>query len=155
MPSFYLHSNEAILQEGFLSKSIDLAPERVQKRRPLSQITRGNVTPKHREIDWKGETKECSALQVCGNKIIVGWDSGQIKIYSSDDLVCQGVLNGCMDRARVTCLQCICTEIIAGYDDGSICVWNVQTGVHFQAFSCIFRCINRRAGLIFREKWSR
>ena len=108
------------------SPSIDLAPERVQKRTPLSKVVAGKSTPRHQEISWKGENKELSALEVCHNKILVGWSNGQVGIYSSVDLCCQIVLSYCMSPALVTCLQCTCTEIIVGYSDGNICVWNLE-----------------------------
>ena len=108
--------------------SIDLVPQRVQKRRLLSEITPGIVTPRHRDLDCRGEDKPCSALQVCKNKIIVGWETGTIKIFNSSDLSGQTVLPYYMNEAGVTCFQCTCTEIIAGYDDGNICVCDVWRG---------------------------
>ena len=108
------------------ASAVDLAPAKVQKRKPLSERTTGTVPPRHREIGWKCE-KKLEVLEVCNNKIIIGWDNGQIKIYNSADLRCQTVLNYCFRQSKVTCLQCTCTEIIAGYQDGNlISVWNIQ-----------------------------
>lgn len=102
----------------------------MQKKRLLSEIVAGKtLSPRHREIHWTGETKECSALEVCNNKIIVGWDNGQIKIYNSDDLRCRTVLNNYSSQSRATCLQCTCTELIAGYSNGNISVWNIENGI--------------------------
>ena len=74
----------------------------------------------------EGEDKCCSALEVCGDKVVVGWNNGQIGIYSATDLHCQTVLSYCENKARVTCLQCTSVEIIAGYSDGNVCVWNIK-----------------------------
>ena len=82
--------------------------------------------PRYREISWNGDDKYCTTLEVFSCKIIVGWNNGQIAIYNSVDLHCQTTLNYCRNESCVDCLQCTGTEIIAGYDDGNICVWNFE-----------------------------
>ena len=88
----------------------------------------GTVAPRRRKISWKEGKKKCTALEVFENKIIVGWDNGQIGIYNVSDLSCAIVLNYCKSEARVTHLQSTGTEIIAAYGDGNICVWNMGKG---------------------------
>ena len=98
--------------------------------------------PRNREISWdaiplastpcSAETiKDLTVLEVCGYKILLGWNSGEIKIYNSLDLRCETTLEY---PEGVSCLQCTCTEIIAGYGGGSICVWNIQSGLRTQKF---------------------
>ena len=129
-----------IFQDKIQSVSpIDLAPERVQKRKLLSEITSGTVKPRHREINWEGDEKECTALEVCNDKIIVGWNNGQIKIYNSATLRCQTVLNYCMTVAGVTHLQSTGTEIIASYHDKNICVWNIQKEILVDTLRAVAR----------------
>ena len=112
-----------------IDSSVDLAPEKVRKRKLLSELTPGTVvTPRHREISWI-DKKYCTALEVFQNKIVVGWNNGQIGIYSSTDLDCQTVLNYCRSQFGVSCLQCTGTEIMAGYDDRNIRVWEMQNGL--------------------------
>ena len=91
----------------------------------MPAVSTGVVTPRHREISWTDEEKYCTALEVYADKIIVGWNNGEIKIYNSASLNCEMVLN--YYTSKVTCLQCPGTEIIAGYEDGVICVWNIET----------------------------
>ena len=54
---------------------------------------------------------------------------GQIKIYNSTDLHCEVVLPYYNRLSKVYSLQCTCTEIIAGYNDGNICAWDMSTGM--------------------------
>ena len=116
------------------SLSIDLAPQKLQKSSQLSGITSG-MTPRHRKIDWDGEKKKSWRILVCGNKIVVGWDNGQIKIYNSKDLRCETALSYRDGERGVTGLQCTCKEILAGHNDGSIFVWNIEKGTLVQKFS--------------------
>ena len=117
------------------ASSIDLAPVKVQKVKLLSEIMTGSGTPRYREISWTDEEKHCTALQVFSNMIVVGWNNGQVKVYNSTNLNCQTVSN--YGTTEVTCLQCTGTEIIAGYEDGNICVWNIQRGVRMQTLSVV------------------
>ena len=70
-----------------------------------------------------------TALEICGNRIIIGFDSGEIKIYNSVDLQCESTLPYGVKNCVVRCFQSTCTEIIAGYDNGLVCVWNIQSGL--------------------------
>ena len=117
----------------------DLAPQRVP--RLLSSLFSGGqakkAEPRERHILWEDYMKDTSltVLEVCGNKIILGLDNGQINIYNSMDLSCQTSLPYYNERRVVLCLQCTCTEIIAGYSDGNICVWNIKSGNLVQKLS--------------------
>ena len=117
--------------------SINLAPKRVPKRLMLSELTPGTeVKPRTREINLRLKGKnnaQFAVVEVCNDKIIIGWDKGQIEIYSSTDLGRQTLLNSY--RSPVSCLQCTCTEIISGYRDGNICVWNIENGKMEQKLS--------------------
>ena len=62
-------------------------------------------------------------------KVIVGFSTGMIEIFSSDDLHCLTVLTYHNNKSSVTCLQCTGTEIIAGYGDGNISIWNVERAI--------------------------
>ena len=123
-----------LLQEDLKGLSVDLAPQRVQKSMESapSEITPHTLPPRHREIKWNGitRTQQCTALEVYRNKILVGWTTGRINIYNNTDLACQTELKYCsLGRATVTCLQSYTdSEIIAGYDDGNICIWNLEKG---------------------------
>ena len=117
---------------------VDLAPHR--SGRPFSSLFSAAHAPtvksreqREKEITWD-EEKSLTVLEVCGSKIIIGWDSGQIKIFSSVDLQCETALPYHNQIASVTSLQCTCTEIIAGYDDGYICVWNISNGLLTMVF---------------------
>ena len=98
----------------------DLVPARAPYGKVLPQ--KATALEIQREINWQAEKKYSTALEVCQDKIIIGWGTGQIKIYSGADLQCKQVFNYCEDHASVTCLQCTCTELIAAYDDGKVCV---------------------------------
>ena len=112
------------------SLSIDLAP--VRAVRTLSSLfSRESLAPpnpREREIVWE-EGNTISVIVICKKKIIVGWVTGVIELYSSGDLQCQTVLPYYKGKHLVRWLQCTCTEIIAGYDDGNICVWKIQNGI--------------------------
>ena len=113
--------------------SIDLAPRKVENTFK-SLFTRGHSEipkPRYREISWIGETKKATSVEVCGNKIIIGWTNGHIKIYDAVDLQCLTVLQF---GGHPTCFQCTCTELISGHRDGNICVWNIQSGLLMQKF---------------------
>ena len=86
----------------------------------------GTVSPQNRVISWVGEKKYSCALEVFNEKIIFGWNNGQIGIYGSIDLGCQTLLKYCSTDSRVMSLHCTGTEIIAGYDDGNTCIWNME-----------------------------
>ena len=116
---------EMILQRSFVRES-SVALVAVQ-------VPSVVVTPRHREISWSDDWKHCTAFEVSLNMIIVGWNDGQIKIYNHRNLKCQTVLN--YGGGEVTCLQCTGTEIIAGYEDGIICLWNIQRRVVVQKLS--------------------
>ena len=63
------------------------------------------------------------------NRIAVGLDNGQIKIYKSVDLQCKTVLPYYNEECTPCCFQCTCAEIIAGYEDGNICVRDINSGI--------------------------
>ena len=119
----------------------DGAPVEVYKRKLASEVATQVVIPRHGEISFADVEKHCTALEVYMNMIIVGWNDGQIKIYDSTNLNCQKVLN--YRRSDVACLQYTRTEIIAGYEDGVICVWNIQGGVVVQRLSVAWDCFGR------------
>ena len=122
------------------SDNIDLAPQRV--RRSLNTLFSGTqallpVQPRERDIIWEDYMKDTklTVLEVCGNKIIAGFDDGQVNIYNSVDLNCEKSLPYYQQNGSVQCLQCSCTEIIAGYRDGNICSWNIQSGLQTRKMS--------------------
>ena len=125
----------SVFQEAIQRLSTDLAPVRVQKPQRLSEIVPRTVGPRIREISAEAEDKCCTAVDVCKDKIIVGCKNGQIRIHNDTDLHCETVLPHYMNMSEVTCLQCTCTEIIAGYRDGKICVWNIEKGFKAHQFS--------------------
>ena len=91
--------------------------------------------PRHREIRWENENKWCTLLEVVGDKIITGWDKGQIKIYNKADLRCETVLPSTDGGGKVYCLQYSPAGLIAGYSDGNICFWNVDNKLLVETFS--------------------
>ena len=113
------------------------------------------VTPRYREIDWSDGYRCCTTLEVCKNRIIVGGDDGQIEIYNSSDLHRQTVLIYGNTEAAVTCLQCTCTEIIAGYVDGSVCVWDIQRGILVQTLVTADATGDRTSSVCMRWKHSK
>ena len=99
------------------------------------------MLPRHRQIISRDGKQECtSVLEVCKEKVIISWMTGQIEIFSSVDLCSQTLLNYsdyCQSTDQsviVTCVQCTCTEVIAGYNDGNICVWNIEKGILIHKF---------------------
>ena len=85
-----------------------------------------NLKPTDRYIDVKKD--RVHALVLYDTKIIVGFGTSEINIYSSTDLHCEIVIRYCNDRAGVLSLQCTGSEVIAGYSDSSIQVWEIRSG---------------------------
>ena len=89
-----------------------------------------NLELREREIKWTGKGQSLSVLEICGNKIIIGFNTGRIEIYDSrngTDLQCETVLAYWNRGSSVTCLVCTCAELIVGYADGSISIWDIQS----------------------------
>ena len=112
---------------------MDLAPAKVQKSlSDVFSLVSSSVPalkPRDRYINLLDPKENpVTALEVCNDKIIIGFSSGQVNIYKIMDLQCETLLRYCQDRAKVTLLQCTCTEIIAAYSYGSICVWKIESG---------------------------
>ena len=84
-----------------------------------------DLKPRERTIDLGGNN--VSTLEICNDKILLGFRGGSINIFSSKDLRCETVIEPCRHRAAVSSLRCTCIEIIAGYVDGSVCVWDIQS----------------------------
>ena len=87
----------------------------------------GSLESNKREILWDSDSQWFGAIEVCGKKIIVGWNSGDLTIYDSGDVTRQAVLTKC-SQSVVTSVQCTCSQIIAGYADGSVCAISIQNG---------------------------
>ena len=117
--------------------ALDLAP--VRAGRSLISIFSGNslksLKTRERKIVWGRENKLLTALEVYGNKIIIGWDSGQINIYNTSDLTCENTFSYSNQDSTVSCLQCNGTEIIAAYSDAVMCVWDIESGCLAQKLS--------------------
>ena len=108
----------------------DLAPQRAAKTFSSVLLSAGAgiaVSQRERLIDCK----PCNIYGVCRscNRIIVGLDTGQIKIYDSVDLQCEAVLPYYNEQSEPCCFQCTCTEVLVGYRDGSIFAWDIKSGL--------------------------
>ena len=59
---------------------------------------------------------------------MVTFPSGHIKVYRNVDLKCQALLPCYNQKSKVYQVECTCSEIIAAYEDGSICSWDLKNG---------------------------
>ena len=105
------------------------APD-LRKRRPFSSVfvecSAEFAEQRDREIVLDSKTELPAVVEACGNKIIIGLAQGPVLLYNSLDLKCEKTFSHCKITSKVTCLQCTCVEIIVGYADANICVWNIQ-----------------------------
>ena len=86
-----------------------------------------NLKPRERYLQLDSKPNQVTVVEICNDKIIVGLKSGQINIYNSVDLGCDAVLKLCKNQDEVWYLECTCTEIIAGYREDSIYVWDIRS----------------------------
>ena len=126
------------LQKGIQPRFVHLAPQRAEKTFS-SFLLRPNPTPtwkepRVRKVCWE-DGKSLNVLQVCGSRIICGFHDGQVRVYSYPDLQCEAALWSFSSECLVTCLQCTCSEIVVGYTDRNIRIWNIQSGLLIQEFS--------------------
>lgn len=110
---------------------MDLAPcQLVREGRPFGSLFSEDnwelFEQRDRKLDGVGASPR--TLLAHGNNIIIGLDNGEIKIYSNADLQCKQVLAHSKLVSEVACLQSTSTEVIAGYRDAIICIWNIQSG---------------------------
>ena len=140
---------------------MDLTPSQlIQHGRPFDSLFSEDklefYEQRDREIQWSHESnKRISVMETCGNKILIGLENGEIQIFSTVDLQCQITLSHPELKSKVTCLHCTCSEVIAGYEDCSACIWNIQSGDLTQRFCVGDRTSSTGYAKVIRLKGTR